>query len=148
MLFHLHIELITGFSWITIYRQLVPVLCVSSKVAGKRRDGTKRLLMNLIKLNKHSLSHGHFAVFDVSRSKQTALILSTDQSLRSASGALPYLIFTVKSTLNYSLMLVYYGLKKKKQTDPDEMLLYVTSDQDLHCLGIISSNLQPYWTKK
>ena len=86
--------------------------------------------MDLIKLDKDG--QHHFAVFDVSRSEQTALILSTDQSLSSASDAL--LIFTVKSTLNYSLILTCYG---------DQTLLYVTSDQDLHCLGIISSNLGP-----
>ena len=81
-------------------------------MAGNRRDSKKRLLMDLIKLNKDGLRHGHFAVFDVSTSEQTALILSTDQSLSSASGAL--LIFTVKSTLNYSLILACYGLKKTK----------------------------------
>ena len=93
--------------------------------------------MDLIKLNKDGLRHGHFAIFDVSRS---ALILSTDQSLSSTSGAL--LIFTVKSTMNYSLLLACYD-PKNKQLDPDQMLLYVTSDQDLDCLGIISSNLGP-----
>ena len=98
--------------------------------------------MDLIKLNKDGLRHGHFAVFDVSRS---ALILSTDQSLSSSSGAL--LIFTVKFTLNYSLLLACYDPKKSKQLDPDQTLLYMTSDQDLHCLGIISSNLGPTSSK-
>ena len=55
-------------------------MCVSAKTVGNRRDGT-RLLMDLIKLNKDGLHHGHFAVFDVSRSEQTALNLSTDQSV-------------------------------------------------------------------
>ena len=66
------------------------------------------ILKDLIKSSKDDLRHGHFAaqrfaVFNVSRSEQTALIVSTDQSLSSASGAL--LIFTVKSALNYSHML-------------------------------------------
>ena len=55
-----------GFSEKTIYRQLVPVLClcVSPKMAENRRDGTKRLLMDLIKLTLVLLNilrcHTHF----------------------------------------------------------------------------------------
>ena len=70
--------------------------------------------MDLIKLNNDGLHHWHFAVFNISRSEQTALISSTGQSLSSASGAL--LISTVKSNLNYSLILACYSLKKKRQT--------------------------------
>ena len=90
---------------------------LSAKMAGNRRDGMKRLLMDLIKLNKvkYDLRHGHFAVLDVSRSEQTALIWSTDQSLSSVRGASLF-FFTVINTLNYSLILICYGLKIKKQT--------------------------------
>ena len=56
---------------------------------------------------------GGFPVMDVSRSDQTAKILSTDQSLSSASAAL--LIFTVKSTLNYTRVLRLSKKKKKSK---------------------------------
>ena len=48
--------------------------------------------IDLIKLNKDGLHHGHFAVYNVSRSEQTAVILSTDQSLSSTSGAFFYFL--------------------------------------------------------
>ena len=61
----------------------------------------------------------------------------------SASGAL--LIFTVKSTLNYTRVLRQSTKKKKKsnQLYPDQTPLYATSDQDIHGLGIHLSNLGP-----
>ena len=61
----------------------------------------------------------------------------------SASGAL--LIFTVKSTLNYTRVLRQSTKKKKKsnQLYPDQTPLYATSDQDVHGLGIHLSNLGP-----
>ena len=65
----------------------------------------------------------------------------------SASGAL--LIFTVKSTLNYTRVLRQSTKKKKKrqkrsnQLYPDQTPLYATSDQDVHGLGIYLSNLGP-----
>ena len=62
----------------------------------------------------------------------------------SASGAL--LIFTVKSTLNYTRVLRQSKKKKKSnQLYPDQtqMPLYATSDQDVHGLGIHLSNLGP-----
>ena len=63
----------------------------------------------------------------------------------SASGAL--LIFTVKSTLNYTRVLRQSTKKKKEkksnQLYPDKTLLYATSDQDVHGLGIHLSNLGP-----
>ena len=61
-----------------------------------------------------------------------------------ASGAL--LIFTVKSTLNYTRMLRQSTKKKKKRSNqlyPDQTPLYATSDQDVHGLGIHLSNLGP-----
>ena len=62
-----------------------------------------------------------------------------------ASGAL--LIFTVKSTLNYTRVLRQSTKKKKKkrsnQLYPDQTPLYATSDQDVHGLGIHLSNLVP-----
>ena len=60
----------------------------------------------------------------------------------SASGAL--LIFTVKSTLNYTRVTAIN--KKKKRSNklyPDQTPLYATSDQDVHGLGIHLSNLGP-----
>ena len=69
--------------------------------------------MDLIKSKKKACATGGFAVFDVSRSDQTAYILSTDQSLSSTSGAL--LIFTVKSTMNYTCILWPSKKKKKKK---------------------------------
>ena len=63
----------------------------------------------------------------------------------SASGAL--LIFTVKSTLNYTRVTAINKKKKKKkrsnQLYPDQTPLYATSDQDVHSLGIHLSNLEP-----
>ena len=62
----------------------------------------------------------------------------------SASGAL--LIFTVKSTLNYTRVLRQSTKKKKKRSNqlyPDQTPLYATSDQDVHGLGIHLSNLGP-----
>ena len=62
----------------------------------------------------------------------------------SASGAL--LIFTVKSTLNYTRVLRQSTKKKKKRSNqlyPDQTPLYATSDQDVHGLGIYLSNLGP-----
>ena len=60
----------------------------------------------------------------------------------SASGAL--LIFTVKSTLNYTRVLRQTTTKKKSnQLYPDQTPLYATSDQDVHGLGIYLSNLGP-----
>ena len=62
----------------------------------------------------------------------------------SASGAL--LIFTVKSTLNYTRVLRQSTKKKKKKSNqlyPDQTPLYATSDQDVHGLGIQLSNLGP-----
>ena len=63
----------------------------------------------------------------------------------SASGAL--LIFTVKSTLNYTRELRQSTKKKRKkrsnQLYPDQTPLYATSDQDVHGLGIYLSNLGP-----
>ena len=63
----------------------------------------------------------------------------------SASGAL--LIFTVKSTLNYTRVLWQSTKKKKKKRSnklyPDQTPLYATSDQDVHGLGIYLSNLGP-----
>ena len=59
----------------------------------------------------------------------------------SASGAL--LIFTVKSTLNYTRVLRQSTKKKKNQLYPDQTPLYATSDQDVHGLGIYLSNLGP-----
>ena len=62
----------------------------------------------------------------------------------SASGAL--LIFTVKSTLNYTRVLRQSTKKKKKKSNqlyPDQTPLYATSDQDVHGLGIHLSNLGP-----
>ena len=63
----------------------------------------------------------------------------------SASGAL--LIFTVKSTLNYTRVLRQSTKKKKRrrsnQLYPDQTPLYATSDQDVHGLGIYLSNLGP-----
>ena len=66
--------------------------------------------------------------------------------MSSASGAL--LIFTMKSTLNYTRVLQPSTKKKKKkkrskQYDPDQTPLYATSDQDVHGLGINLSNLGP-----
>ena len=64
----------------------------------------------------------------------------------SASGAL--LIFTVKSTLNYTRVLRQSTKKKRKkkrsnQLYPDQTPLYATSDQDVHGLEIHLSNLGP-----
>ena len=61
----------------------------------------------------------------------------------SASGAL--LIFTVKSTLNYTRVLRQSTTttKKSNQLYPDQTPLYATSDQDVHGLGIYLSNLGP-----
>ena len=63
----------------------------------------------------------------------------------SASGAL--LIFTVKSTLNYTRVLRQSTKKQKQkksnQLYPDQTPLYATSDQDVHGLGIHLSNLGP-----
>ena len=66
---------------------------------------------------------------------------SIDQSLSSrTSGAL--LIFTVKSTLNYTCLFRPSKKKtKKKHLDPDQTLLFATSDQDLQGLGINLSNV-------
>ena len=67
--------------------------------------------------------------------------------MSSASGAL--LIFTVKSTLNYTRVLRQSTTtkkkkkKKKNQLYPDQTPLYATSDQDVHGLGINLSNLGP-----
>ena len=63
-----------------------------------------------------------------------------------ASGAL--LIFTVKSTLNYTRVLRQSTKKKKRkkrsnQLYPDQTPLYATSDQYVHGLGIHLSNLGP-----
>ena len=61
-----------------------------------------------------------------------------------ASGTL--LIFTVKSTLNYTRVLRQSTKKKKKRSNqlyPDQTPLYATSDQDVHSLGIHLSNLGP-----
>ena len=55
-----------------------------------------------------------------------------------ASGAL--LIFTVKSTLNYTRVLRQSTTKKKKEEAINNMP-YATSDQDVHGLGIHLSNL-------
>ena len=57
-------------------------------------------------------------------------ILGTDQSLSSTSGA--FLIYTLKSTLNYSRMLQPPKKEKSKQLDTDQMSLKSRSDQDLH----------------
>ena len=62
----------------------------------------------------------------------------------SASGAL--LIFTVKSTLNYTRVLRQSTKKKKKRSNqlyPDQTPLYATSDQDVHGLGLHLSNMGP-----
>ena len=61
----------------------------------------------------------------------------------SASGAL--LIFTVKSTLNYTRVLRQSTTKKKRsnQLYPDQTPFYATSDQDVYGLGIYLSNLGP-----
>ena len=59
----------------------------------------------------------------------------------SASGAL--LIFTVKSTLNYTRVLRQSTKKKSNQLYPEQTPLYATSDQDVHGLGIHLSNLGP-----
>ena len=60
----------------------------------------------------------------------------------SASGAL--LIFTVKSTLNYTRVLRQSTKKNRSnQLYPDQTPLYATSDQDVHGLGIYLSNLGP-----
>ena len=67
--------------------------------------------------------------------------------MSSASGAL--LIFTVKSTLNYTRVLRQSTTKKtkkkkkKNQLYPDQTPLNATSDQDIHGLGINLSNLGP-----
>ena len=62
----------------------------------------------------------------------------------SASGAL--IIFTVKSTLNYTRVLRQSTKKKKRRSNqlyPDQTPLYATSDQDVHGLEIHLSNLGP-----
>ena len=111
------------FVVISLVNNWFPSLCVRAKTVGNRRVGTKRCLWTYSGLIKEACATGAFAVFSVPRSDQTAYILSTDQSLSSASGAL--LIFIVKSTLNYTRMLRPSKKKKKKQTiRPDKMPLY------------------------
>ena len=63
--------------------------------------------------------------------------------MSSASGAL--LIFTVKSTLNYTRVLRQSTTTTKSinQLYPDQTLLYATSDQEVHGLGINLSDLGP-----
>ena len=65
--------------------------------------------------------------------------------MSSASGAL--LIFTVKSTLNYTRVLrqstTTTTKKRINQLYPDQTPLYATSDQEVHGLGINLSDLGP-----
>ena len=88
---------------------------------------------------------GGFAVFNVLRFDQTALILSTDQSCLAQVAHYLFLPWNLPW-----IILACYGnqQKNKKKTkeainNPDQTALYATSDQDVHGLGINLSNLGP-----
>ena len=72
--------------------------CISGKTAGNRRDGTKQLSWTLL-----GLRHGRFCIFQCFKIWPDCLNFKHWPILSSANGAL--LIFTVKSTLNYTRVL-------------------------------------------
>ena len=109
-------------------------------------DFQKTTFIDLLGLNKKKgLCHRQFCSFQCFKIWPDCLNFKHWPILSSASGAL--LIFTVKSTLNYTRVLRSSTKKKKKrrrrskQLDPDQTPLYATSDQDVHGLGINLSNL-------
>ena len=83
--------------------------CISAQMAGNRRSGT-----DLIRSNKKGLRHGRFCSFQCFKIWPDCLNFKHWPILSSASGAL--LIFTVKSTLNYTRVLTAIKKKKKKKS--------------------------------
>ena len=87
--------------------------CISKKTAGNRRNGTKWLSWTLIRSKKKGLRHGRFCSFQWFKIWSDCLNVKHWPILSSASGAL--LIFTVKSTLNYTRVLRQSTKKQKKK---------------------------------
>ena len=84
------------------YKQLIPVL-YKREDGGKQERWNKTTFMDLIRSNKKSLRHGRFCSFQCYKIWLDCLNFKHWPILSSASGAL--LIFTVKSTLNYTRVL-------------------------------------------
>ena len=87
--------------------------CISAKTAGNRRDGTKRLSWTWLGLIKKACATGGFCSFQCFKIWSDCLNFKHWPVLSSASGAL--LIFTVKSTLNYTRVLRQSTTTKKKK---------------------------------
>ena len=141
---HLHRKIFHVECW--EFRPLCDKLFINNWY--KREDGWKQerqnktTFMDLIRSNKKGLRPGRFCSFQCFKIWPDCLNFKHWPILSSASGAL--LIFTVKSTLNYTRVLWQSTKKKKKiQLYPDQTPMYATSDQDVHGLGINLSNMGP-----
>ena len=128
--------------------------CISAKTAGNRRDGTKGL-MNLIRSNKKGLRHGRFCSFQCFKNWSDCLNFKHWPILSSASGAL--LIFTVKSTLNYTRILQQSTTttttkkKKKKSVIPrsEAVVCDIWSGRTRFGNSFIESETdKPCWSKQ
>ena len=100
-----------GFSK-TIYKQLIPVL-YKREDGGKQERRNETTFMDLIRSNKKGLRHGRFCSFQCFKIWSDCLNFKHWPILSSASGAL--LIFTVKTTLNYTRVLRQSTKIKKKK---------------------------------
>ena len=94
------------------YKQLIPILCKHGD-GGKQERRNETTFMDLIRSNKKSLRHGRFCSFQCFKIWPDCLNFKHWPILPSASGAL--LIFTVKSTLDYTRVLRQSTKKKKKK---------------------------------
>ena len=103
-----------GFSYITIYKQLIPVLC-KREDGGKqeRRNKTTFIDFHIRANKKKGLRHRRFCSFQCFKIWPGCLNFKHWPILSSTSDAL--LIFTVKSTLNYTRVLRSSTKKKKKK---------------------------------
>ena len=81
------------------YKRLIPVL-YKREDGGKQERRNETTFMDLIRSNKKGLRHGRFCSFQRYKIWLDCLNFKHWPILFSASGAL--LIFTVKSTLNYT----------------------------------------------
>ena len=93
------------------YKQLIPILC-KHEDGGKQERRNETTFMDLIRSNKKGLRYRWFCSFQCFKIWPDCLNFKHWPILSSASGAL--LIFTVKSTLNYTRVL-RQSTKKKKE---------------------------------
>ena len=122
---------------------MIPVL-YKREEGGKQERWNETTFMDLIRPNKKGLCHRRFCSVQCFKIWPDCLNFKHWPILSRASGAL--LIFTVKSTLNYTRVLRQSTKKtktKKQSIIPRSDAVVCDIYQDVHGLGINLSNLGP-----